>query len=498
MTKTETKIPTFEIREVGFVKEIKRGIARVDGLPSCAYGQWVQFAQGAKGFVMGFNPTEALLIVLGEEGMVSVGERVISAAEVLTVPVGAGFLGRIVNCLAEPMDGKGEISSSDSDFSPVFREAPGVMEREPITEALQTGTKILDLTIPIGKGQRELIIGDRQVGKSSLALDAFLNQQNKNVFCIYCWIGGPQFALKKIINTLIEKKALGYTIVVAATANSPSAEQYLVPYTAATLGEYFMEKGKDVLVVFDDLTKHAWVYRQISLLMEQSPGREAYPGDIFYLHSQLMERAGKLKRERGGGSMTFLPIAETLQGDISGYIQTNLISMTDGQIYLSSHLFREGFKPAIDLGLSVSRIGSKVQSPAIKEVGQGLRLEFARYREMLKLTKLKVHLSDEMMGQMTRGEVLRELLVQPKNEPVSLEEQAALFYTFRCEVLEKVPPSALKKFREGFFHYLVTEESQVITHLKERRELTEDIKKELDRAIVAFFKKMEFQQEDYD
>jgi len=486
------QIPSLDIKEVGKVKEVKHGIVKVEGLPSCVYGQLVQFAKGGKGMITGFTPQEVLVIALTQGREISVGDGVSSLEELISVPVGEGFLGRIVNGLGEPLDNRGAISTAD--FFPVFREAPGVMEREPISEALLTGIKIIDLTIPIGKGQRELIIGDRQTGKSTVAIDTIINQRDKDVICIYCWVGGPVVALKKMLYVLNQTGAIKYSIIVASPANASAAEQYLAPYTAATLGEYFMYNGKDILVVFDDLTKHAWIYRQISLLLEHSPGREAYPGDIFYIHSQLMERAGKLKRAKGGGSMTFLTIIETLQGDITGYIQTNLISMTDGQIYISTALFREGFKPAIDLGLSVSRIGSKVQSPAIKEVSAGLRLEYAQYREMLRLTKLRTRLSAEALDKMLRGEVLRELFVQPNNQPISEAEEIVLFYAFKRKILEILPQSTLKKFIEGFFKYFSSNYPLLIECLRTERDLSEGVKEELDKVFVEFFRKVKSEE----
>jgi len=362
------------------------------------------------------------------------------------------------------------------------------MEREPVVEPLLTGIKIIDLMLPLGKGQRELIIGDRQTGKSAIAVDAVLNQHDKEVICIYCWIGGPQAALKKLLNVFAQKGAMKYTIVVVSSADTSAAEQYLAPYAAAALGEYFMFKGRHVLTVFDDLTKHAWIYRQMSLLLERSPGREAYPGDIFYLHSQLLERAGKLKRQRGAGSMTFLPIAETLQGDITGYIQTNLISITDGQIYINSALFREGFKPAIDLELSVSRIGSRVQYPAIKELGEGLRLEFAQYREMLRMTRLRTRLSAEAMERIKRGETLWEILTQPANQPLSVEEEVVLFYAFKRKVLEALTPPALEKFVEDFFSHLSAKKPGLVALIKEKKTLTTEIRAQLDSALIDFFR----------
>lgn len=483
------KIPLLDVREVGYVREVKHGIAKVDGLPSCVYGQLVEFPQKTKGMVIGFNLREVLVIILGQERSISVGDSVSSLAELLTVPVGEGFLGRIVNSLGEPLDGKPDVSAPE--LYRVFRQAAGVMEREPITEPLVTGIKVIDLVVSIGKGQRELIIGDRQTGKSSIGIDTIINQKDREVICIYCWIGGPQVALKKILSNLQQKEALKYTIVVSASADTSAAEQYLAPYTACALGEYFMYKGKNVLVIFDDLTKHAWIYRQMSLLLERSPGREAYPGDIFYLHSQIMERAGKLNKDKGAGSMTFLPIVETLQGDITGYIQSNLISMTDGQIYMSTALFHEGFKPAIDLGLSVSRIGSRVQCPAIKEISSGLRLEYAQYREMLRLTKLRTHLSSEALERMHRGEILRELFIQPNNQPLSLVEEIVLFYVFKRKVLEALPEHILRKFIDGFFSYLSTQSPELINQLNGEKDLTPDIKAKLDKVVIEFFRKLE-------
>ncbi|MDP3791104.1 MAG: F0F1 ATP synthase subunit alpha [Candidatus Omnitrophota bacterium] len=480
-----TVISSLDIREVGAVKEVKQGIVKVSGLPSCIFGQLVDFGHGQKGMVMGFNQYEVLVIVLGDDSSINTGDTVTSRSELLTVPVGPGFVGRVVDCLARPIDARGDIKAADN--YPVFREALGVMEREPVTAPLETGTKILDMVIPIGKGQRELVIGDRQTGKTSIALDAILNQKGKNVICIYCYIGGSQSALKKTMSLLNEKAASPYTIVLCATASSTPAEQYLAPYVAACLGEYFMFNGQDVLLIFDDLTKHAWAYRQLSLLLERPPGREAYPGDIFYIHSQLMERAGKLKAGLGGGTMTFLPIASTLQGDITGYIQSNLVSMTDGQIYLSSALFYEGFKPAIDLGLSVSRIGSKVQSPAIRNVSGGLRLQYAQYRELQRLTRLRTKLSKEAMDQIRRGETLRELLIQENGKPVSMAEEIVIFYAFKKRILEILKPDVLKNFKREFFKYLCNVEPMLVDKIEKEQTLTDDITTSLDRNIVNYF-----------
>lgn len=482
-------ISTIDIKEVGIVREVKQGIVRIKGLPSCMFGGFVDFPNNVKGLIIEFNEKEVSAIVFGDEGMISIGDTVQSSSELINIPVGDGLVGRVVGSLAEPLDGKGPIAVDDR--YPVFREAPGIMEREPIEKSLHTGVKSVDLTIPIGKGQRELIIGDRQTGKTSLCLDAIINQKGQDVICIYCWAGGSRSDLKKHLYILKQKGAMEYTIVTAATANTSIAERYLVPYTAATLGEYFMHKGKDVLIVFDDLTKHAWVYREMSLLLERSPGREAYPGDIFYLHSRLLERAGKLHPDLGGGSMTFLPIVETLQGDITGYIQTNLISITDGQIYISTPLFREGFKPAIDLSLSVSRIGSKVQCPAIREVGGGLRLEYSQYREMLRLTRLKTSLSDDAVEKGRRGKALQNLLVQPHSNPVPLEEEIALFYLFQRRKLEVLSEEDLKIVMNTFFDYFKEKDPQLVAKIGKEKELTEEVKKGIEDVFASFLRKTE-------
>lgn len=488
MLNPQIHIPSLEVKEVGTVKEVKHGIVKVSGLPSCVYGQLVELSDGVKGMVIAFNPQEVLLIVLGDDRNIHVGDTVFSHAELLSVPVGEAFLGRMVNCLGQPLDGRGPVAFRER--APAFRQAAGVMDREPITEPLLTGIKILDVAIPIGKGQRELILGDRQTGKTSLAVDAILNQQGKDVLCIYCWVGGSLSAFRKVLHVLAPRGALSYTMAVCAFADHSPAEQYLCPYTAAALGEYFMAHGRDVLVVFDDLTKHAWAYRQMSLLMERAPGREAYPGDIFYVHSQLMERAGRLTAALGGGTMTFLPIAETLQGDVTGYIQSNLISMTDGQVYLNTALFREGFKPAIDMGLSVSRIGSKVQCPAIRELSEGLRLTYTQYREMLRMTRLRTRLSEEAMERLRRGEALRELLIQENARPVSLVEAIVLFYAFKRKILEVLPPEDLKRFKQEFFLFLQPRHPGLIDRLAREQLLTQDLEETLNQAFIDYFRAM--------
>lgn len=475
-----------EIKEVGTVENIKRGIARIKGLPSCIIGQIIRFASGAKGIVIGFNEKEIMVLVIGDDTIVRSGEEVTSRIEPFRVPVGQKFIGRIVNALAEPIDHKGSIKPDDA--SPLFREATPVIDRTPIEEGLQTGTSIIDTVIPIGKGQRELIIGDRVTGKSTIAIDTILNQKGKNVICIYCSIGRSHVSLSKTAALFQEHGVMDYTIIVAATGASSSNEQYIAPYTAAALGEYFMFKGQDVFVVFDDLTRHAWVYRQISLLLERAPGREAYPGDIFYIHSSLLERAAKLNQKLGGGSMTFFPIVETLLGDVTGYIQTNLISITDGQIYLSTPLFLEGFKPAIDLGLSISRIGSKAQCPAMREISRMLRLEYIQYRELLKMTRLKTKYSPEIEAKLKRGKVLSIIFVQDRHNPLSLEEEIVIFYAFKLKMLDLLPENEVVLFKKGIFNYLKKHGPGLLQTLNQHKELTTEITAELDKHFMDFIK----------
>ncbi len=480
------QIPIVELKETGRVIELTQGIVKADGLPSCIYGQLVEFENGVKGMVFEFSPEEVSIIVLGDYQHIKIGDFLTSKSKFLSVPVGENFIGRIVDCLACPIDNKPEIDAALE--YPVFRQAPGVMEREPISEPLLTGIKALDLIIPIGKGQRELIIGDRQTGRTSIALDVILNQKDKDVICIYCFVGGAYSNFEKIIHKLVEKEAMSYTIAVCAFASSSAAEQFVCPYTAASLGEYFMHKGKDVLVVFDDLTKHAWVYRQISLLLERSPGREAYPGDIFFIHSQLMERAGRLKEQIGGGTMTFLPIVETLQGDITGYIQSNIISMTDGQIYLSSNLFHEGFKPAIDMGLSVSRIGPRVQPHILRGLSKGLRLEYLRYREMLRLRRLRTRFSSQTQEIIRKGEILEELFIQENFRPLSLAEEVILFYIFTKKILEVIPRDVLIEFKQDVFSFFTEHHPEIVRKIEQEESLSDELKKALDKAIVEYFR----------
>ena len=474
-----------EITEQGTIIDIKNNVVSVDGIKNCVYGELLHFESGDKGLVIEFDSEKITALLIGTGIETKAGDKAISKGELLQIPVSEKLIGRIVNSLVKPLDGKGQVECKD--FNMVFNEAPTVMSRVPISESLNTGIKVIDTIIPVGKGQRELIIGDRQTGKTTLAVDAIINQKDKDVICIYCWIGGSFTSMVKVIELLSSHGALDYTTFVAAPASVSATEQYLAPYAAAAIGEYFMKQKKDVLLVLDNLTKHAWIYRQISLLLNRSPGREAYPGDIFYIHSQLLERAGRLNPEIGG-SMTCLPIVDTLQGDVTGYIQTNLVSMTDGQIYTSSALFNEGIKPAIDIGLSVSRIGSKVQSSAIKEISGILRLEYAQFREFQKLTKLRAKISEDIARKINRGQTLTEILIQPANSPISTVEMILIFYAFKNNLLDEMTSEQIGVFEANILEYMEKNYSEVLNELIETQHLSDNVKEGLKNAYESFLK----------
>ncbi len=480
------KTGTVCVKEIGRVHGINKSVIKVEGFHHCAIGQLVHFPDHTKGFVMSYNPKEVLVLLLGRAKGIRVGDTAYSEAESFTVPVGERFLGRLVNALCEPLDRKDAIEEDAS--ADIFSPAPAVLDRVPISQMLSTGIRTIDSCIPIGKGQRELIIGDRMTGKTTLALDTILNQKDKDVVCVYCCIGRDFASFKKAVQTLKAQGSLGYTLVVAALASSPIGEQYLAPYAAACLGEYFMRRGRDVCVVFDDLTKHAWAYRELSLLLDRPPGREAYPGDIFYVHAQLMERAAKLSPEMGGGSMSFLPIADTIQGDFTGFIPTNLISMTDGQIYLNSTLFSEGFKPAIDLGLSVSRIGNKVQSFYMKEISRDIGLGYIQYRELLKSTKLRAMFSEDVASRIKHGEKIEQILIQKKNKPSPSAEQILFFYALKKGVLDVLSHQECERFKDNILEHTRARNPEIMEWLEKGEALSEPLEEELKRCIAGFFK----------
>lgn len=482
------EVPLYEIKGIGKVKEIKHNTIKVEGLPNCIFGQSIYLPRSnIKGLVVGFIKEEVFVLPFSSTAKINLGEPVEGRAGVFKLGVAESFLGRVVNSLALPLDGGSKIKPEE--YLPVFAQGRPVLDRLPLTAMLPTGIKVLDSLISIGRGQRELIIGDRQTGKTSIVVDTIINQKKHDTICIYCWIGGNTNDLLKIIQLFKQKKVMPYTVLIDASASSCLGEQYLAPYTAATVGEYFMQKGKNVLVAFDDLTKHAWSYRQLSLLLGRFPGREAYPGDIFYIHSQLMERAGRLIPQLGGGTMTFLPVAETLQGDITGYIQSNLVSMTDGQIYLSKDLLQQGFRPAVDIGLSVSRIGSRVQPQALKEVSRGLRLDYLQYKKLLNLLRLRTRLADEVKQKLERGRSLVEVLGQLPNHPIEFAEEVVLFYAFQRKVLEILSSEGRKKFIKEIYDYLKSNKPELVEELNKNRQLSDGLKEKLNQEFSRFCQK---------
>jgi F-type H+-transporting ATPase subunit alpha len=484
---TNKNVNTFEVHEVGRVLSVRKFIVIATGMPSCMNGQIVEFAKDIKGLVMGFTEDKIQILVLGEATAIRAGDEVYNKGESLNLPASENFLGRIVNALCQPQDGLGPVEAKG--FYPVFRVAPGVMERVPVNQSLETGTLILDAIIPIAKGQRQLLIGDRLTGKTTVAIDAILNQKGKDVICIYCCIGKPYSSLSKTIDILREHGALEYSIIVTGVASLSPGEQYLSPYTACMLGEYFMCMGRDVYVVFDDLTKHAWVYRQISLLLERAPGREAYPGDIFYIHSQLMERAGYLSPENKGGSMTFFPIVDILQGDVTGYVSTNLISMTDGQLYFSTSLFNKGFKPAIDFGLSVSRIGNKAQWEAMRNLSKTLRLDYIQYKELLQMIQLRTTgLSKEAEARIKRGEAINQLIVQDKNKPISMEEQIIYLYVLNRGAMDNLSAEQIKEFKDNILNFIKERDKSFLIKLRSDKKMDEDMTGRLNAYLKEYFK----------
>jgi F-type H+-transporting ATPase subunit alpha len=477
------KINLLKVKEHGRVAEIRQDVIHVVGLTNCMNGQLLNINNASRGVVVGFDRDYVLALVVYSGGGIKPHDTVTTTMDDFRVPVGDGFTGRKVNALAEPIDGRGPIKETTT--APIFGVAPSVLDRVPLAEVLQTGTKIIDMMKPVGKGQRMLIIGDRMTGKTTLGVDAILNQKGRDVHCIYCCIGKSEASLNRVCEVFDRERAWKYTTVVAATASDPMGQQYLCPYVATSLGEYVMyQKQGNVLVVFDDFTKHAWAYRQISLLLERAPGRDAYPGDIFYIHSQLVERAGKLKPERGGGSMTHLPIVETLQGDIAGYIPSNIVSMTDGQIYMNATLFGEGFKPAIDMGLSVSRIGSKVQWPAVKKMTGMLQLEFVRYKELEKLTRIKAGVSPEVSARLKRGKVLEELLKQDQNVPWPMEDQVIILHALQCGFLAEMDPANVRASLRELVDAVHRNRPDLIEELIETNRMSDTIKEGLDEQIA--------------
>jgi len=487
MSSLGSGIPLFRIKlaETGHIRDIKKIIARIAGLPSCLNGQLVDFGDGVKGIVMGFDANDVLVLVLGDENKLRIGKEVTGISEPFTIPVGDKCIGRMINALGDPVDGKQIILTETR--CPVFRDSPTITDRSPVDQFLQTGTKVVDLFVPLGKGQRQLIIGDRMTGKTVVALDAIVSQKGKNVICIYCCIGKAMSALEKAVTVLNEAGALDYSIVMLALDNAPAGEQYLLPYAAATMGDYFAGRGRDVLVVFDDLIKHAWAYRQLSLLLERPPGREAYPGDIFYIHTQLMERAGRYCERKGGGSMTFLGIAETIEGDLTGYIPSNLISMCDGLVFMSSALFGEGMRPAVDFTLSVSILGGRTQPPIMRLLSSALKVQYAQYIEVSKLSKLQSSVSADAERVLQRGGAIQSILHQPQYAPVSLPEELILIYAVYKGRLDEASPEQRSAFAGNIFKFARVKKPDVLDMITEKTDMTAEIEKYLDELLDAYF-----------
>lgn len=476
-------------KEVGTVIWVGDGIVTIYGIDNAMYGEIVVFENGIKGMVQDIRRTEIGCILFGKDTGIKEGTKVTRTGKRAGVPVGEEFLGRIINALGAPIDGKEAIK--EADYMPVEQEAPSIADRQSVNEPLQTGILSIDSMFPIGKGQRELIIGDRQTGKTSIALDTIINQRGKDVVCIYVAIGQKASTVAKIVSTLEKNDAMDYTIIVASTASDPAPLQYIAPYAGTSMAEYFMHKGKDVLIVYDDLSKHAVAYRTLSLLLGRSPGREAYPGDVFYLHSRLLERSSKLKDSLGGGSITALPIIETQAGDVSAYIPTNVISITDGQIFLESDLFFSGMRPAVNVGLSVSRVGGAAQTKAMKKATGTVRIDLAQFREMEVFTQFSSDLDENTKEQLTYGKGLMELLKQPLCHPLSMAEQVITLVAATNKLFLNVDIKKVKQTQMDMLAYFKDTEPDVIKEIEEGKVLTDDLKEHILEAGKEFMKRVE-------
>ena len=473
-----------KVSNVGTVLQVGDGIARIYGLEQAMAGELLDFEDGTVGIALNLEEDNVGAVLMGDGRDIQEGSTVKASGKIASIPVGEAMIGRVVDALARPIDGKGDINTSETRL--IESMAPGIIARKSVCEPLQTGITAIDAMIPIGRGQRELIIGDRQTGKTAVAVDTIINQQGEDVICVYVAVGQKASTVAQVINTLQEKGAMDYTIIVAANANDPATLQYLAPYTGAALAEYFMYKGKATLVIYDDLSKQAQAYRQMSLLLRRPPGREAYPGDVFYLHSRLLERAAKLSDELGGGSMTALPIIETQAGDVSAYIPTNVISITDGQIFLSSDLFNAGLRPAINAGISVSRVGSAAQTKAMKQVAGKLKLELAQFAELEAFAQFASDLDAATQAQLARGQRLRQVLKQPQNSPLSVAEQVATVYAGLNGYLDEISVEKTAEFAAGLRDYLGTSKPKYGEIIASEKKLTDDAESLLKEAISEY------------
>jgi F-type H+/Na+-transporting ATPase subunit alpha len=482
------QIENFESRvrvdEVGTIISLGDGIARIHGLDKVMAGEMLEFPHGVGGLAMNLDEDQVGAVLMGDYTEISEGNQVKRTGKIMSVPVGDAMIGRVVNALGQPIDDKGPIATDK--FLPVERLAPGVIDRQPVREPMLTGIKAIDAMIPIGRGQRELIIGDRQTGKTAVVLDTIINNAKNNLICVYCAIGQKRSSVAQVVQTLTDHGAMAYTIVVVASASEPAPMQYIAPYAATAIGEFFRDSGRHALVIYDDLSKHAVSYREISLLLRRPPGREAYPGDVFYLHSRLLERSSKLNDKLGGGSLTALPIIETQAGDVSAYIPTNVISITDGQIFLETDLFNSGIRPAVNVGLSVSRVGFSAAAKATKQVGATLKLDLAQYRELAAFAQFGSDLDKATLSQLNRGQRLTELLKQPQFQPLTMEKQVAILYAGTNGFLDDVKVEYVGAFESGFYPYMDAAQSAVLKDIATKKALDDDLKKRLSAAIKEY------------
>ena len=469
--------------EIGYVISVGDGIAKVHGLDKCKANELLEFNNGSFGMALNLEETFVSCVLLGSDIGITEGSIVKRTGRVVSVPVGEELIGRVVNALGQPIDGKGPLELTQ--YNPIERRAYGIIERKSVSVPLQTGIKAIDSMIPIGRGQRELIIGDRQTGKTVIATDTIINQKGQDVICIYVAIGQKQSTVTSVVDTLYRAGAMDYTIVVSANASDPAPLQYIAPYSGCTMGEYFIDKGKDVLIIYDDLSKHAVAYRALSLLIRRPPGREAYPGDVFYLHSRLLERAARLAPECGGGSLTALPIIETQAGDVSAYIPTNVISITDGQIFLESELFHSGVRPAVNPGISVSRVGGNAQIKAMKKVSGTLKLLYSQYRELQGFAQFGSDLDADTKARLEQGARIVEVLKQNRNSPIAVELQVAIIYAVVNNMLKEIPVESIHRFEEELFEHLIAVKGNLLKSIRETGELSSESAAELKEAIIS-------------
>ena len=485
-SKIESYTKSIDISEVGVVLSVGDGVARIYGIKNAVIGEMLEFTPDVYGYVLNLEEDNAGVIVLGEEFLVKEGDTVKRTGKIAEVPVGKGVIGRVLDGLGRPIDGKSSVEAEK--YYNIERKAPGIVQRHKVNEPLYTGIKVIDSLIPIGKGQRELIIGDRQTGKTAIAIDTILNQKDSGVYCIYVGIGQKQSSISFIYDRLMSSGAMEYTTIIAANASDPAALQYFAPYTGATMGEYFRDNGMHCLIIYDDLSKHAVAYRELSLLLRRPPGREAYPGDVFYLHSRLLERAAKMNKAHGGGSLTALPIIETQAGDVSAYIPTNVISITDGQIFLETDLFYAGTRPAVNAGLSVSRVGGDAQIKAMKQVSGGLRLSLAQFRELAAFSQFGADLDKTTQEMLARGRMMSELLKQPQYSPMPVEKEVVILFAANSGYIQEYKLTSIKKYEEELLYFIENNYPEIYSDIREKKSIDDALKTKILAALDSFKK----------